>query len=200
MKQLKESILDKDFDINIDFANPEFINEKVFEEYVNEAKGVNTEMCANMLFQDLRSSVEQYKQNLQKAGVSVNELMKWGKRYDSAKKPIWLAEELEDYDEVNIKERISIVNFLHKIDEFMDKNIRNWSKTTLYTKSGYPIMVHSGRVGDFTVEMRLDETPENIELVKQLVKQKDENFTVEDWGANKIHTYFIGFIPTKKSY
>ena len=197
MKQLKESLLDKDFDINIDFANPKFINEGVFEMCVDEAKVINTKMCANMLFQDLRSSVEQYKQNLQKAGVSVNELMKWGKHYDSAKKPIWLAEELKDYDEADIRKRISLINFMHKIDEFMDKNIRNWSKTVLYKSSGgYPIIVTNNRA----VEMRLDETPENIELVKQLVKQKDENFTVEDWGANKIHTYFIGFIPTKKSY
>lgn len=200
MKQLKESILDQGFDVNMDFANPEFINETVFKEYVNEAKGVNTEMCANMLFRDLRASVEQYKQDLQKAGVSVDELMKCGRYYDPAKQPIQLVDDLKDYDEVNIKERISIVNFLHKIDEFMNKNIKNWSKTTLYTKGEYPIMVHSDRVGDFTVEMKLDETPENIELAKQLAKQKDKNFTIEDWGANRIHVYFIGFVPTKKSY
>lgn len=197
MKQLKESILDREFDANIDFVDPNFINETIFEEYINEAKGINTEICANILFQDLRTSVEQYKQDLQKAGVSVNELMKCDKHYDPAKKPIWLVEGLKDYDKNSIDERMSLINFLHKIDEFMDKNIRNWSKTVLYKKS-YPILVMVN--DDHAVEMKLDDTPENIELVKRLVKQKNENFTVEYWGVNKMHTHFIGFVPTKKRY
>ena len=50
------------------------------------------------------------------------------------------------------------------------------------------------------VEMKLDETPENIELVKRLASIKDKNFKVEDWGPNKVHTYFMGFVPTKKQY
>ena len=41
---------------------------------------------------------------------------------------------------------------------------------------------------------------ENIELVKRLASIKDKNFKVEDWGPNKVHTYFMGFVPTKKQY
>ena len=196
MKQLKESILDKGFDVNVDFADADFINKEVFKDYVNEAKAVNTELCANIMFAGLRDVIQKYKQDLQAAGITFKEVEDSGKYYDPAKKPVWVADEVVDYDVNSIKKRQNLINFLHLIDKFMDKNVKNWSNTKLY-KGEYPLFVYDGMTG---VEMKLDETPENIEHVKRLASIKDKNFKVEDWGPNKVHTYFMGFVPTKKQY
>ena len=138
MKQLKESILDNDFDVNVGFLDVDFINNGCFDLYIRSLRSSNLKLCAQLFGVELKKCTEKFLAMLDEIGVDLKNISLYDKTFRSST----FFSVVNDFKDFKFNEVISDdlyerVKFFHEIDEWMDKNVRGWKDVPCRFSPGY---------------------------------------------------------------